>query len=347
MNALNNIRFTCPRCFIELVISVDKCGEKARCAYCNNITIVPYPQDSNAVKQCPACKEVILKDAKKCKHCGESLSFYTIKESPLLNFFTRFFSRRHIGTEELVRIPLTKIEANPFQPREVIPHGSLQDLKNSISQYGIIVPIIVTKNNGSYQLVAGQRRFVAARELGMKYIPAIVRKLSIKEMMEVGYLENLHREDLNILDKVQCFERIANEYPEIGRENLAAMMGININDLDRMKDILKLPMLLQEAIRAEMLTEKHAGVLKEIPNRKLLLKAVEEVYKKRLSLADTEEYVNYLLRKNPRYISSQQSSHVHLPTCEYVKHIPDVERVLYYSRREAQTFGKLLCLQCF
>ena len=123
------IKFDCPRCSRELGVSAELGGEKVKCGYCSNITVVPYPAEQDKVKQCPFCRETILKGAKKCKHCGEFVGGQMVRELPFVRLFTNIFAKRNIGSEQLLRIPISKIEANPFQPREIVSKSSFAAIR--------------------------------------------------------------------------------------------------------------------------------------------------------------------------------------------------------------------------
>jgi ParB family chromosome partitioning protein len=345
------MKIKCPKCALEIEV-LDNKAEKIKCLYCENITFLPQKQNLKDTKFCPFCKERIDKNALKCKYCGEFLEREPQEGGSVIGRFVNLF-RGTIGgafsgaeKNTLIHLPIDKIESNPFQPREVVDRKGLVDLTRSIKEYGVIVPIIVSKTETGYQLVAGQRRLLAAKDAGLKFIPAIVKTIGVREMMEMGYLENLHREDLNKIDRVGMFERICNEYPEIGRDNLANMLGLNLKELDKAKEILKLPIILQEALRAKMLTERHAFILKDLSDKDSLLKGIETVYKERLPVSETEEYVNSVLKRNPKYVCGPRSIHFHLPDCPYVNLIPREERQSFYSKKEAKLAGKIPCMMC-
>jgi ParB family chromosome partitioning protein len=329
-----------------MLVGQELWGKKVSCPYCENVTFAPYPRDTKRTKRCPFCQEIILKEATKCRYCSEFIPKEPGRVWFLLRSIKKTLGIDSTPNDTLRKIPVGLIDSNPYQPREVVFNSSLEGLKRSIRQYGVIVPIIVSKRGDRYQLVAGQRRLMAVKELGFKYIPAILRRLSIKEMMEVGYLENLHREDLDKIDRLQIFERILNEYPDIGRERLAQMMGLNIEEINKGREILKLPVLIQEAIRARMISEESGFILKDIPGKKRLLHAVEYVYRNRLDLKQTEEYVNSILKRSLRYVSGRDSLHFHHPSCAYATLIPEQEKQRYYSKIEALKEGKRACMVC-
>lgn len=249
--------------------------------------------------------------------------------------------------DRLDYIPVEKITANPFQPREYVLDEPLADLKKSIEQYGIIVPLIVNKDAGRYQLVAGQRRLQAARELGYRFVPAIVRSLNSRQVMEISYMENLHREELSKIDVVQMFDRIHRKYPKIQEGDLADAMGLQVDELRRTRGLLDLPVPVLEALRANMISEDHASMIAAvISDPDAQLEVIELVYNEKLSLEDTKELVDRVGGKEPAYVTAESSTHFHSPACPFAQLIPDDRREKFYSRKDVAKRGKMPCMQC-
>lgn len=296
---------------------------------------------------CPFCAESISGDALKCRHCGEFVGHARLSYSSgkKRTFLKRLFSRTKNEEGRILMIPIEMIESNPYQPREFLDKPSLAGLKRSVKEYGIIIPIIVRPEGARYQLVAGQRRLAAARELGLKFVPSIVRNLNVREMMEVGYLENLHRQDLNRVDKIQMFERICVEYPEIGRDKLAGMLGLSLEVLNRDKDILKMPVILQEALRRGLVALDHARQIQHLDKEKML-KAIEQIYQYRLTPDEAKDVVHMLTNQKSRYISSARSRHYHLYTCPYVTLLDQTDQQNFPTRKQAIKNGKIACMMC-
>lgn len=324
-----SIKIPCPACGVDVEVPQDGGNRRKR-----------------AMKACPFCAESIPRDAQKCHFCGEFLAYTSGGQSkPILTAIKRFFAGKRRQQAELLFIPAEKIEANPYQPREMVDKKTLSSLKKSMQQYGIIVPLIVKREGAGFQLVAGQRRLMAARELGMKFVPAIVKDLTVREIMEVSYLENLHRIDLTLIDNVQMFERICQEYPEIGRERLAAMLGLELDTIARNRDMLKFPVILQEALRRGMIDDNHARHLKTL-DKQQMLHALEEIHRRRLDAEETEELVNRILKKKPKYVASRDGLHFHKSDCAYAKLLDPNEIHCYYSKQEALGGGKRPCMTC-
>jgi ParB family chromosome partitioning protein len=275
-----------------------------------------------------------------CSHCGGN-SFWRSVVDGVKRVFS--FKRKE---DRLMYIPVDRVDQNPFQPREYVLQEPLDSLKKSIEQYGVIVPIIVNRKGSRYTLVAGQRRLQAAHELGFKFVPAIVRTLNPRQMMEVSYLENLHREDLTKIDVVQMFDRIHRKYPKIEEGDLADAMGLEVEDLRHARSLLDLPIPVLEALRAGMITEAHARPLSEVSDPDVQLEIIELVYNEKLSVEETQEMVARVTRKEPSYVTADQAAHFHAPSCPFAQLIPDDRKMKFYSKKEVSKRGKLPCMQC-
>lgn len=250
--------------------------------------------------------------------------------------------------DRLMSLSVEKIDDNPYQPRRFIRmEESYENLKTSVREYGVIVPIIVNrKNKGRFTLVAGQRRLRAAREVGLTHVPAIVRRLSLRKMMEIAYLENLHREDLSSIDVVKMFDRIRRRYPGLDSNGLASTMGLDVHKLEEARELLKWPALLQEALQGALIDVDRAHVLLELKDERVLQECLEIVSMGELSLEETREMVDRVLRKEPPYVAAEGSRHFHAPSCPYAQLIPEEKRSSFYSKKEALRRGKIACMQC-
>jgi ParB family chromosome partitioning protein len=275
-----------------------------------------------------------------CTHCGGNSVWKNISEG-----FKRIF-RLKKQEDRLMYIPVDGVDQNPYQPREYVQQEPLEELKKSIEQYGVIVPIIVNRKGARFTLVAGQRRLAAARELGFKFVPAIVRTLNPRQMMEISYLENLHREELSTIDVVQMFDRIHRKYPKIQEMDLAEAMGLKIDELRHARNLLDLPIPTLEALRAGMITEGHAHFVKEISDPDAQLEVIEMVFNEKLGVEETRELCDRVLHKEASYVTADQAAHFHSPSCPYAQLIPDDRKQKFYSKKEVTKRGKIPCMQC-
>lgn len=277
-----------------------------------------------------------------CRHCGTGGFWSAIGRG------FRSLLRPSRKEDRLLYIPIDEIQHNPYQPREYVVEAPHATLRASIEKYGVIVPIIVNRDHNRYVLIAGQRRLMAARDLGMKMIPAIVRTLATREMMQVAALENLHRESLNPIDLVLMLDRLRPRCPGVSEADLAATMGLKPEEVARGRSLLKLPVPVQEALRAGMITDAQAEVIAEIEDSNVQLEVVEMVYNAGPDMGDEDlrGVVDRIVRKEPSFVTTDGSPHFHASHCPYAIGIPDDRREKFYTKREAGRRGKVACMQC-
>jgi ParB family chromosome partitioning protein len=275
-----------------------------------------------------------------CNHCGGNSLW-----RGFIDGVKRVFKFKR-QEDRLMYVPVEKVDQNPYQPREYVIEEPLGDLRKSIEQYGVIVPIIVNRHASRFTLVAGQRRLQAARELGFKFIPAIVRTLNPRQMMEVSYLENLHREELSKVDVVMMFDRIHRKYPRIEEDEIAEAMGLKVDELRHARTLLDLPIPVLEALRANMISEGHARTISAISDPDAQLETIEMVYNEKLGLEETQELVNRMTNKAAAYVTADQAAHFHAPTCPFAQLIPEDRKLKFHSKKEVARKGKVPCMQC-
>ena len=199
--------------------------------------------------------------------------------------------------EQVLQIPLDQVQPNPEQPRKNFSRLEMEELINSIKEYGIIQPLILTRlDNREYQIVAGERRWRAAKFLEFKTIPALVRSIKENEKLAISLLENIQRKDLNPMEKAKGYQRMIEEF-DLTQEQVAKKMGKARASIANTLRILNLPEEIKKAIEEEKIGEGHAKALLSAENeekQKILLKRIIGLG---LTVKETE---NLLTRKRIR-----------------------------------------------
>ena len=202
--------------------------------------------------------------------------------------------------DSVVELKINDISPNEGQPRKSFDDERLQELAASISESGVIQPIIVQKKNGGYRIVAGERRWRAARLAGLTVIPAIVRDLSDRETLEQALIENLQREDLNPIEEANAMQNLLKAH-KLTQEQLAKKLGKPRATIANTLRLVNLDESLQEFIRRGDLSEGHAKVLLGLKDKEEQRKAADVILAKEMNVRQAEIYVRKLIeaKENP------------------------------------------------
>ncbi|WKZ31007.1 MAG: ParB/RepB/Spo0J family partition protein [Candidatus Dojkabacteria bacterium] len=187
---------------------------------------------------------------------------------------------------------ITKIEANPYQPRMHIDPSDLVELSDSIRQNGVIQPLLISKKkdgNGFY-LIAGERRFRAAQLAGLKTVPVVIQDTSPQEMLELALIENIQRKDLNAIEEALAFKQLQDQFG-LTQTDISKKMSLSRVSVTNKIRLLGLPEVVREAVLNDKLSEGHARALLGITDEPSLIAAANIVLKRNLSVRETEELV--------------------------------------------------------
>lgn len=194
-------------------------------------------------------------------------------------------------TGSVVKIPLEQIEVNPFQPRVEFNTEALNDLSESIKVHGVIQPVTVRKlGNKKFQLIAGERRLRATKLAGLKEIPAYVRLANDQESLEIALIENIQREDLNVLEIALNYQRLLEEC-NLTHEDLSTRLGKSRTAVTNYLRLLKLPPDVQSALRKKEISMGHARALAGVDDLVMQLYFTKEIIAKELSVRQTEAMI--------------------------------------------------------
>ena len=194
---------------------------------------------------------------------------------------------------ELRQVPLADIERNPYQPRTVFDDEKLSELTISIQEVGVLQPILLREQNGRYELIAGERRWLAARRAGLSSIPAVVRRIQDIESFEQAIIENLHREDLNPIDEAVAYHRLMDEF-SMTQQQVAERIGRSRPTVANALRLLHLSSDIQRLIMDGALSAGHARCLAGVTDRKIQEKLVSRIVSEALSVRQLESIVNDL-----------------------------------------------------
>ena len=194
-----------------------------------------------------------------------------------------------------VMVKISKVEPNRDQPRKDFNEDALEELAESIKQVGIIQPIIVQKREDYYEIIAGERRWRAARMAGLKEVPVIIKELTNKEILELSLIENIQREDLNAIEEAKAYKRLLEEF-DLKQDELAQRVSKSRTAITNSMRLLKLSDPVQEMLIADMISAGHARALIPLEDPEQQLIAANRVFDEKLSVRDTEKMVKSMLR---------------------------------------------------
>lgn len=199
---------------------------------------------------------------------------------------------KEIPTEMTLKIK--DIEINKEQPRKQFNEDALQELADSIAQHGIIEPLVVTKKDNYYLLVSGERRWRAAMKAGLKEVPVVVKNYTEQQILEIGLIENIQREDLNPIEEAQAYKKLIEEF-HLKQDDVAERVSKSRSAITNILRLLKLSESVQEMVIDEKLSNGHARALLPIEDENLQYDIACMVFDERLSVRETEKLVKKTL----------------------------------------------------
>lgn len=198
------------------------------------------------------------------------------------------------GSSSINEVPIGKIKANPNQPRREFDATALEELAESIRQIGIIQPITLRKmEDGTYQIIAGERRWRASQMAGLESIPAYIRTADDEKMMQMALVENIQREDLNAIEIALAYQNLIEQY-DLTQDKLSEKVGKNRTTIANYLRLLKLPAQVQVALQNKEVDQGHARALLSLSQPSLQVKLFGEIREKGYSVRQVEEMVKAL-----------------------------------------------------
>lgn len=205
-----------------------------------------------------------------------------------------FSSESKAQGERLANIPADMIKPNPMQPRQNFKDDSLAELADSIREHGIIQPLIVTKADGGYELVAGERRLRAAKVVGLEEVPAVVRDAHEMKKLELAIIENVQRDSLNVLDEARGYQKLMQDF-SLSQEDVAKKVGKSRSAVANKVRLLSLPVEVKRSLNSGQISEGHGRALLALTDPEKVLMVFGLIIAKKLSVRETEQRVREVL----------------------------------------------------
>jgi ParB family chromosome partitioning protein len=191
---------------------------------------------------------------------------------------------------DIQKLPASHLQPNPFQPRDKVKKEDLMDLIESIRIHGILEPLVVAETPAGYQIIAGERRWRAAKVLGIEEVPVYVKKTNPQGMLEMAIVENVQRTDLNPLERAQSFARLNREFG-LAINELAKRIGKSSSYISNSMRLLDLPDAISDGLLSQQITEGHARSLVGLKDQSLMIECYKQILKENASVRRTEELV--------------------------------------------------------
>lgn len=237
-------------------------------------------------------------EKKETKTSAKATSTKKTTEKPAAKTSTKKATEKPAEQPAEQFLPINKVEPNREQPRKVFDEDALNELAESIRIYGILQPLLVQKEKDYYRIIAGERRWRAAKIAGLKKVPVIIKELSEKEIMEISLIENLQREDLNPIEEAEGYQKLLQEF-DMTQEDLAQRVSKSRSAITNTIRLLKLDAAVQKLLSDGALSSGHARALLSLEDNELQKEAAERIIREGLSVRDTERLVKRLTTKKP------------------------------------------------
>jgi ParB family transcriptional regulator, chromosome partitioning protein len=205
-----------------------------------------------------------------------------------------------------IKLKITKIEPNREQPRKNFEEDSLLELAESIKQYGIIQPIIVQERKEFYEIIAGERRWRAAKLAGLKEVPVIIKKYSEQEIVEISLIENIQRENLNPIEEALAYKKLIHQF-NLKQDEVAERVSKSRTFVTNSMRLLKLDERVQQMVIDEKISTGHARTLIIIDDNDIQFNIANKIFDEKLSVRETEKLVKKLLNSNEEITKEKTS----------------------------------------
>ncbi|MEJ6951949.1 nucleoid occlusion protein [Natronospora cellulosivora (SeqCode)] len=198
--------------------------------------------------------------------------------------------------QEVIKVNIESISTNPYQPRLIFNQDEIDELAQSIKNYGIIQPLLVRSKGEKYELVAGERRLRACKSLGMDKVSVVVKELNDIEMAEIALVENLQRKDLNFLEEAQAYQQLIEKF-SLTQQELAEKLGKGQSTIANKLRLLTLASDVRKHIDVSIVSERHARALLKMEDKNKQIEVLNKIKEKKLTVKESEQLINNIINK--------------------------------------------------
>ncbi|TCK86775.1 ParB family chromosome partitioning protein [Natranaerovirga hydrolytica] len=203
----------------------------------------------------------------------------------------------NVSKDKIIVLDINRVEPNRDQPRKKFDEDTLNELSESIKQYGIIQPILVQKENDYYSIIAGERRWRASKLAGLKEVPVIIKGYNKQEILEISLIENIQRENLNPIEEAKAYKKLIYDF-NLKQDDLADKVSKSRSAISNVLRLLNLDERVQDMIMDDMLSSGHCRTLLSIENKDVQFDIANKIFDEKLSVRETEKLVKEL--KKPK-----------------------------------------------
>ncbi|TMV47977.1 ParB/RepB/Spo0J family partition protein [Paenibacillus mesophilus] len=263
----------------------------------------------------------------------------------------------HVSDDDkVIEIPLKELRPNPYQPRKTFNEDSIGELAQSIKEHGVIQPIIVRTVLRGYEIIAGERRFRASQQCGLEKIPAVIRKFSDQQVMEIALIENVQREDLNAIEIANAYQALVEQF-QFTQEELSVKVGKSRSHIANFLRLLQLPEDVKQHVSRGTLSMGHARAIVGVKDDKTKKELANMTVKNEWSVRFLEDYIKQMeeekqpqkdkakeKRKDPYIDQLEESLRDRYRTTVKIKHQNDKGKIelLYYSKDDLERLLDIL-----
>lgn len=199
--------------------------------------------------------------------------------------------------QKVIEIEIEALQANPLQPRGLITPESLTDLVESVKKHGVLEPLVIAKTPAGFQIIAGERRWRAAKIAGLRVVPAIIKETTPQGMLEMALVENVQREDLNPIERGQAFIRLMEEFG-LSNKDISQRIGKSPAFISNSIKLLKLPDALKDGLLSGLISEGHARALAAVQDHQLMIDAYKIILRESGSVRRAEDLARRMKKKS-------------------------------------------------